>query len=250
MLDKEDTPDIAAIRKLLTAAFTPGELRRFCEDRRLFRPIVALWGGDHVFADMVDIVIRYCERRLLWSEFLAEVKQENPRQYARFEPGLVVTKADRTAPNTAAGQAARADRPVAPALKTATAYYNRAIACRTRGDWAGAIDDYSHAIDLNPNYAKAYLNRGVARAAEGDPAGAIADYGRAMELDPNYASAQYNTACAYAHMADSRQACDWLAKAIALDPKYRAKARTDKAFDPIRHTACFQALFAKPSNAL
>ena len=248
MPDDENPHDTAVIRKLLLAAFTAQELRRFCWDRLLFRPIVARFGPGHGFADMVDVVIDYCETRLLWSEFLAEVKQENPRQYARFEPGLVVAKADRPAPSTSTGQAARAVRPAAPALKTATAYYKRAIACRTRGDWAGAFDDYSHAIDLNPNYAKAWLNRGVARAALRDPAGAIDDYGRAMELDPNYASAHYNTACAYARMDDSRQACDWLAKAIALDPKYRAKARTDIAFDHIRHTACFQALFAKPTS--
>ena len=49
--------DIAEIRILLTAAFTPEDLRRFCQDRPLFQPIVAEFGPAHGLNQMIDRVI-------------------------------------------------------------------------------------------------------------------------------------------------------------------------------------------------
>lgn len=83
-----DRYNLAAIRKLLLAAFRPQTLRRFCQERPTFRPIVTAFGPGHGLDDMVDQVIDYCEIRLLWHEFLAEVEKDNPRQYTRFEPYL------------------------------------------------------------------------------------------------------------------------------------------------------------------
>ena len=79
----------AAIRQLLLAAFTAEDLRRFCYDRPTFRPVVSRFGPGHGLDDMVDELITYCENYLLFPELLAELKQHNPRQYARFiEPEL------------------------------------------------------------------------------------------------------------------------------------------------------------------
>jgi formylglycine-generating enzyme required for sulfatase activity len=87
--------NIAAIRQLLLAAFTPEELRRFCYDRPDFRPVVDLFGPGLGFSAMVDQVVEYCDRRVLLDELLAEVKQTNPRQYARFEATLLVTRLEK-----------------------------------------------------------------------------------------------------------------------------------------------------------
>ncbi len=81
-------PPIAAIRELLTAAFTSQTLHRFCYDRPAFRPVVNQISPDHGLDDMVDRVLVHCEKKLLWDELLAEVAQENPAQYARFRPRL------------------------------------------------------------------------------------------------------------------------------------------------------------------
>jgi len=80
--------DLGTIRRLLTASFTAEELRRFCQDRSLFRPIVYRFGPGHGLDDMVQEVIDYCAKRLLWEDLLAAVEEENPRQYRRFEPAL------------------------------------------------------------------------------------------------------------------------------------------------------------------
>ena len=76
--------NMAAIRQLLLAAFPPEELRRFCYDRPDFRPVVRRFSPRHSLEDMADALITYCDTYLLFPELLAELKQQNPRQYARF----------------------------------------------------------------------------------------------------------------------------------------------------------------------
>jgi formylglycine-generating enzyme required for sulfatase activity len=84
MTSNEPQPDIAAIRQLLLAAFTPEELRRFCHDRPDFRMVVRRFSPRHSLEDMADELITYCENFLLFPELLAEIKEANPRQYARY----------------------------------------------------------------------------------------------------------------------------------------------------------------------
>ena len=48
-----------------------------------------------------------------------------------------------------------------------------------KGDYQGALQAFSQAIVLNPNYAQAYNNRGVACRALGDKQGAVADFNQA-----------------------------------------------------------------------
>src|SRR3990172_8362478 len=50
-----------------------------------------------------------------------------------------------------------------------------------------AIEAYTKAIALDPNYAQAYTNRGVAYYNKGQYDRAIEDYNRAIALDPNLA---------------------------------------------------------------
>jgi formylglycine-generating enzyme required for sulfatase activity len=76
--------NIATIRQLLLAALTPDELRRFCYDRPTFRPIVDLFGPGQGLSAMVDQVVEFCDRQVLLDQLLTEVRQTNPRQYARF----------------------------------------------------------------------------------------------------------------------------------------------------------------------
>ena len=57
MTDNAASYDVAKIRELLTKAFTPEDLRRFCEDRPVFRPIVRRFGPGQGLDDMVAEVI-------------------------------------------------------------------------------------------------------------------------------------------------------------------------------------------------
>jgi tetratricopeptide (TPR) repeat protein len=60
-----------------------------------------------------------------------------------------------------------------------------------KGDYAGAIADFSYNVDHYPNDEFSYEARAGAKADKGDVDGAIADYSKAIEIDPKYASA-YN----------------------------------------------------------
>ena len=66
-------PDIAAIRNLLTHAFTSQKLRRFCQDRPDFRPILDELGPNSSLNDITDEVIQYCEIEDLFPELLREL---------------------------------------------------------------------------------------------------------------------------------------------------------------------------------
>lgn len=83
-----DEYNIAAVRGLLTDAFAPRDLWRFCQDRTDFRPVLVQLGYNPTLADMVDAVLVHCQTKLLFGELLAAVKSENPRQYERYADQL------------------------------------------------------------------------------------------------------------------------------------------------------------------
>ena len=66
--------------------------------------------------------------------------------------------------------------------ETAAEYLDRGCDKDDQKDSKGAIEDYTKAIELNPNYAEAYANRGCAKEELGDKEGAIADWQKASDL--------------------------------------------------------------------
>ena len=68
-------------------------------------------------------------------------------------------------------------------------FYNDGVDRQARGDWDGAIADYTQAIALKPKFALAYDARGLARQAKGDWDSAIADYDQAIQFNPKDALA-------------------------------------------------------------
>ena len=64
----------------------------------------------------------------------------------------------------------------------AYAYTNRGFAYYNNGQYDRAIEDYDKAIALDPNDAEAYNNRGVAYAVKGNKDRAISDYKKACDM--------------------------------------------------------------------
>ena len=81
-----------------------------------------------------------------------------------------------------------------------------------------AIEHYSRAIKLNPNYTNAYINRGVAYDKQDDIDRAIEDFNMAIELNPNYAGAYTNRAGAYGKKEDHDRTIEDCNRAIQLNP--------------------------------
>ena len=62
-------------------------------------------------------------------------------------------------------------------------YLDRGIAKSIFGDTLGAIDDYTIAIQINPEFKAAYANRGSSRVKLLDLKGACSDWRKAADLD-------------------------------------------------------------------
>ncbi len=80
--------NLAAVRKLLLAAFTAETLPRFCSDRPTFQPLLVQFGPKMGLDDIVDEVMTYCRTQDLWDALLAAVQEANQRQYDRFSAEL------------------------------------------------------------------------------------------------------------------------------------------------------------------
>lgn len=65
----------------------------------------------------------------------------------------------------------------------AIAYNNRGTGYESLGAAIKALDDFTRAIEFDPNYPTAYANRGRLHEAERRSAAALADFTRAIELD-------------------------------------------------------------------
>jgi tetratricopeptide (TPR) repeat protein len=67
-------------------------------------------------------------------------------------------------------------------------YYGRGRAKESNNDFDGAIADYSKVIELDPSNADAYHDRGFAKESKGDLEGAAADLNKAEELNSRQSS--------------------------------------------------------------
>jgi tetratricopeptide (TPR) repeat protein len=99
------------------------------------------------------------------------------------------------------------------------AYFGRAFVEQANGDLESALADYSEAIALKPDFAEAYCDRGSARQAKGDLNGALADYSNAIELNPDAAQSYFYRA-SLEQSKDQRAAIADYSKAIGIKPDY------------------------------
>ena len=100
----------------------------------------------------------------------------------------------------------------------AAAYNNRGVAYYNKSDYARAIDDYTKAINLNPNDTASYNNRGVAYGEKGDCDLSIANYTKAIQLNSDDAIAYNNRGITYYNKGDCDRAITDYTKAINLNP--------------------------------
>jgi len=87
-----------------------------------------------------------------------------------------------------------------------------------------AVDDYTAAVGLDPQYAKAYNNRGNARATLGDLEGGVEDYGAALELDGSLTLTYYNRGLIHYRLGNYQEAIADLQRYLELVPDAEDRA--------------------------
>ena len=107
----------------------------------------------------------------------------------------------------------------------AEAYYGRGVVYGVKELYDEAIEDYTKAIELNPKLAVAYYKRGFAYGDKGLSDEAIEDYTKAIQINPKYAEAYYNRGCAYDQKGLNDKAIEDYTRAIELNPNYAVAYR-------------------------
>ncbi len=97
-------------------------------------------------------------------------------------------------------------------------YANRGSAYDELGDFALAVADFNRVIELRPEDPDGYLNRGVTFGKLGLPARAVADFDRAIALRPDLVEAYNNRGIALARQGLFDRAIADLDQAIRLAP--------------------------------
>jgi tetratricopeptide (TPR) repeat protein len=75
-------------------------------------------------------------------------------------------------------------RPAPKSPLDARALINRGLVRAKQGDLDRAIEEFSRAIELEPQLAAAWFDRGLSRERKGDVERAMADYSRAIAIEP------------------------------------------------------------------
>jgi len=105
-------------------------------------------------------------------------------------------------------------------LQTADEYFYRANEKQAMKDYYGAIEDYTKAINNNPNFVNAYYNRGISKGKLEDKEGAIEDYTKAITIEPNDVSAYNNRGNLKRKLGDYYGSIADFTKAIVINPNY------------------------------
>ena len=115
-------------------------------------------------------------------------------------------------------------------IPDAEEYISRGVEAGQQGQYSDAIENFTKAIELKPDYAEVYYDRGLAYhslvyhslayLSKGEYAQAIQDYTKAIELKPDYAEAYHARGSAYGSQDENYRAIQDLTKAIELKPNY------------------------------
>ncbi|MGL4392330.1 MAG: tetratricopeptide repeat protein [Fusobacteriaceae bacterium] len=99
------------------------------------------------------------------------------------------------------------------------AYLQRGIVKFQKTDYAGAILDYSKALEFSPENSTIYLNRGVAKYKKSDIQGAMEDLSVSIQKNPNNSLAYFHRGTLYSLIKNYNAAIENFSKAIFINPK-------------------------------
>ena len=95
-------------------------------------------------------------------------------------------------------------------------FYDSGLTKVTKGDYYGAISDFSKVIEQQPRDSKPYYYRGISKFNLKDYVAAISDFTMAIECNPKYADAFYMRGMAKVGSKKRKEACDDFKNAVKL----------------------------------
>ena len=101
-----------------------------------------------------------------------------------------------------------------------SALYGRGLSKARLNDNQSAMQDFDSAIALSPTYTEAYTNRGIIKAKLGKFEEAIRDFDSATKLDPNNDKPYFNRAGAFAALGNLKKGIQNLNDALKIKPDY------------------------------
>lgn len=107
-------------------------------------------------------------------------------------------------------------------IPIANEYYQAGLRLTDEKKHYDAIDSYSKAIDLVPNFFEAIDNRAFCKMDLGQWAEAIEDFQESLEVNPNSLLAEFSIGECYLKMDNYQKAKEQFEKAIAIDPTHQA----------------------------
>lgn len=105
-------------------------------------------------------------------------------------------------------------------IDDAGTFYNRGLANSNKGSYGIAIEDYTKAAEINPNFTQAFMSRGIAFAKLELFDKAIKDLTIAINIDTDFAGAYYNRGVVYSKQSLFNEAIDDFNSAIQIKPDY------------------------------
>jgi tetratricopeptide (TPR) repeat protein len=103
-------------------------------------------------------------------------------------------------------------------IKPAVAHYSLGNALLRKGRTSEAIDQFTEALRINPDYAEAHNNLGYALLVTGRTSAAIEQCKEALRIDPTYAHAHNNLGNALAQTGRASEAIDHYKQTLRMNP--------------------------------
>ncbi len=104
-------------------------------------------------------------------------------------------------------------------------YNHRGIVYIAISEYKKAIDDFTKAIELEPNDTRVYTNRGLAYRMIQKFDRALDDFNKSLELNPLWPDTLYGRALTYQELGDIKNALEDCEKAISLKPDFKQALR-------------------------
>ena len=119
-------------------------------------------------------------------------------------------------------------------VSPAQEHLNKGNAYCDQGEFDEAIQEFTKAIELDPEYALAYNNRGVAYDEKGEYDKAIADCNKAIELNPELDEPYFGRGLGYMELGQKEKAISDFEKSIELSENPALIQAAQEILDELR----------------